>query len=511
MTTSRTPETTLLDRPPRRDAVRIHLARLAAGLALAAAIAVPAATGQPGRPDPAAIAGRIPPLPVENGRVELPLGESPAFRWLAIDGGDGVSHPEGALHAGYAITRGVPAGVALILRPGSLAGLRALEIEIRGERPTQLVPTLRDTAGVVYRFPAVAVQPGGPRTHRLSVEELAYFPGQAEAPDPGSFDPAEAILLSLVDIAGFTGALPAGTEVDWTVSRLTGVVGETASAPARARPGAPARPAAAAPTSASDRHPLAVRAEERFFEVLNHRPENRSAALGDLMAAYASDPSDARTTLWLGLNHLWLAAEGDRTDPRVIDEVILSEHFLARAQELDPSERRIPSWLVPARQALARIEGEDEHSQAVEAELLAAYEEDPGFHSFTVALTGFGAPRDSAVFARGLAALRRPDAGCAENDPSCQNRPRWPHNVEAFLTFAADYELKAGERENASAILERVRTLPSYDAWPFRSEAEDRLEHLALYARLYANGDPTDDPPPLVAGGHTCQACHRAE
>jgi hypothetical protein len=251
-----------------------------------------------------------------------------------------------------------------------------------------------------------------------------------------------------------------------------------------------------------------VRAEGRFFEILNHRPQDRSAALGELMAAYAANPDDARTNLWLGLNHLWLAAEGDRTDPRVIENLILAERFLDRAQELNPSDRRVPSWLVPARRALARIERDPERARGLEAELLAAYREDPGFHSFSVALAGFGAPKDSAAFARGLAALRRPDGGCNEDDPSCENRPRWPHNVEAFLTFAADYELKAGERDAAAEILERVRALPSYETWPFRTEVEDRLAHQDLYADLYGNGDLTDDPPTLVAGDRACQVCH---
>lgn len=378
MTASRSSLPPTPDHPTRRaiaGPAGRRLARTALVLALVTALAVPLATGQPGGPDPAPIAARLPPLPAEDGRVELPLDESPVFRWVAIDGGSGISHPEGALRARYAIDAGTPAGAALIVRAGTLAGLRALEIEIRGDRPTRLVPTLRDTAGVVYRFPAVAVRPGGPRTQRLSVDDLSYFPGQAEAPDPGSVDPAGTILLSLVDVSGFTGELPAGTEVEWTVSRLTGVVGEAPSPAAVEDAPAAVAPKAEPPEAAAERHPLAVRAEVRFFEILNHRPQDRSAALGDLMAAYAADPDDARTNLWLGLNHLWLAAEGDRTDPRVIENLILAERFLDRARKLDPGDGRIPSWLVPTRRALARIERAPERTRGLDAELAAAYEE----------------------------------------------------------------------------------------------------------------------------------------
>lgn len=483
------------------------LALLALGAGAATLFTAPRSSAQPpGSPDPAAIAEQLPPLPAEDGRVELPLAGRSPFPWMAIGGG-GIDHPEARLEARYGIAAGVPAGAALIVRPGTLAGLKALEIEIRGERTTQLVPTLRDTAGVVYRFPSVPVQAGGPRSHRLSVDELSYFPGQAAAPDPGSFDPAGAILLSLVDISGFIGTVPDGTEIAWTVSRLTAVL---APAEAAAEIPPPAARSTAGPAPGTERTPGAERAESRFFEALNHRPDRPAAPLADLMAAFAADPRDARTNLWLGLDHLWLAAEGDRTDPRAIEHLILAEHFLARTQELDSSDRRLASWLVPTRRALARLDGDRERSRALEAELLAAYRRDPDFHAVAVAMAGFGAPRGTAAFTRGLEALRASRAGCTEAEPTCTNRPRWPHNVESFLTFGADYELKAGEKHTARGLLEQVRARPGYDRWPYRGEVEDRLEHLDLLAELYANSDPTDDPPALVSGRRTCQACHRA-
>lgn len=480
--------------------------------------------------DPAAIAGRLPPLPAEDGAVELPLAGDGPWPWVAIDGGPGVDHPKGELRASYAVAPGRPAGAALIFRPGTLAGLEAIEIEIRGNRSTRLVPTLRDVDGVVYRLPAVPVQAGGPRTHRLSAEEMSYFPGQAEAPDPGSFDPSGAVLLSLVDISGFTGAAAPATEVEWTVSRLTAHVADR-SAPRGEDNSAAAHPEHNDPElatkleatpAAGRRHPQAERAEARFFAVFNGGTANgghpaagsidRAAALPDLMAAYASDPDDARTNLWLGLNHLWIAAEGDRTNPRVIESLILAERFLARAERLDPSDRRIPSWLVPARQALARIDGDAAAAATLEADLLAAYAEDPDFHSVSVAMLGFGSPRGSERFVRGLAALRGSDATCADGDPTCENRPRWPHNVEGFLLLAADYELKAGEREAARAIFDKIRTVPSYAAWPYRGEVEDRLAHFDLYAELFADDDPGDDPPTLAIGTRdSCQVCHRAD
>lgn len=276
--------------------------------------------------------------------------------------------------------------------------------------------------------------------------------------------------------------------------------------------------ASAALATAGGRRPIAEKAEAGFFAAFNGfqgEEKAKSAPLRDLLAALATDPADARTHLLLGLNHLWLAAEGDRTDPRVLEHLFLAERYLARAQELDPQDHRIPSWLVPVRLSLARIEGREDRAEEILRDLRAAYAEDPTFHSFTVAMLGIAEPRTSPAFRQGLEALRATVDRCPSasdsTDPSCENTPRWPHNREAYLTFFADYELKAGNVDRARELLLKVRQYPDTARWPFRAEAEDRWNNLELYASLYANQDPGDDPPHLMSGQDriSCQSCHR--
>jgi hypothetical protein len=261
------------------------------------------------------------------------------------------------------------------------------------------------------------------------------------------------------------------------------------------------------------RSPVAVAAEKGFFQAFNGgAPADRSAPLRLLMAAYATDPNDSRTNLLLGLNHLWMAAEGGRTDPRVIADLMLADRFLARAQTLDPLDQRIPSWRVPVRMSLAQIEREPARQKEIVGELLAAYEKSPNFHSFTVALLGFGNPKDAPEFQRGLAVLDRVK-GCGAEEAACQDLPRWPHNREGFITFHADYELKAGHPDRAAELLRKAQAEPGYASWPFRGEVEDRLKNLDRYAGLYADADPGNDPPMLMASekGTVCQTCHRAQ
>ena len=499
--------------PRLRSMLPLAACLLAVGLGFALLVPPPLSIAQSGgHDDPYPIASQLPPLPAAGGQVDLPLGGGSPFSWVAIAGGPETDHPKGHLLVHYTIAPGQPAGAALIFRPGTLDRLDRLDIEIRGNRSTQLVPTLRDASGVVYRFPAVPVRVGSPRFHSLPVAEMQYFPGQAEEPDPGSFDPGEAILFSLIDISAFTGSVPNGTEIEWTVSKLTAVLENDS----QEKPAATQASARTTALAGGGRQPRAEHAEARFFEVfsgrLGDRPLDRSAALNELKIAFFSDPSDPRTALLLGLNYLWLVAEGDRTDLRTMDFLILAEHFLERAQQLAPDDQRIPSWLVPTQQGLASINRDTGRAGELEAKLLAAYAEDPDFHSFSVAMAGFSSSRDSEQFTSGLQALRNSNATCPDDDPTCSNGPRWPHNTEGFLTFLVDYELKAGNRAAARRVLEQVQSNPSYATWPYRAEIEDRLANLALYADLYANTDPTDDPSALVINTrHSCQVCHRVE
>lgn len=260
---------------------------------------------------------------------------------------------------------------------------------------------------------------------------------------------------------------------------------------------------------AATRAPIAVQAEQTFFRALNHEPQLRKSAIRELTTAYAVAPHDGRAALLLGLAHLWSASEGDRANAATTDHLVLAEHHLARAQKLMPQDRRIPSWLVPTRLAIAGIERDVASRETIRADLEAAYKEDPNFHSFSIALLAFNHSRQSPEFRRGLEALQAA-SGCDDTNPSCSNRPRWPHNREGFLLFAADYELKAGNAAEAKQFLERVKADPDYATFAYPEEVEERLANLDATVALYANADPGDDPPPITTGT-MCQVCHRTK
>ena len=254
--------------------------------------------------------------------------------------------------------------------------------------------------------------------------------------------------------------------------------------------------------------PIVQKAKESFFNALNHDVTKRKSALRELTTAVAVSPRDPETNLYLGLAHLWIAAEGDRTDPSSIDHVILSEHYLSRAARLNPTDKRIPSWLIPMQITLASIEGDAARRKQLYKDMLAAYDSDPNFHSFSVAALAFNTPRDGESFKNGLKVLRATDQ-CDQSDASCRNMPRWPHNQEGFVLMLVDYELRAGNRAEALARINEIRRVSSYSTWKFKSEVEDRLANIDDYIARYANDDPKDDPQaPLVRSNVQCQMCH---
>jgi len=267
-------------------------------------------------------------------------------------------------------------------------------------------------------------------------------------------------------------------------------------------------PSTGAEQAAAERHPAAVGAERAFFAAFNQGAMPAEQALTPLMGAYASAPDDARTNLLLGLDHLWIAAAAERTNPRVIEHLILSEYFLRRAQALAPDDRRVPSWLVPVELSMASIEHRPGGREAIFADLRAAFAEDPAFHSFSMALLGYQGANGSPQFETGLSALRQvADMDCGEDDPTCRNTPRWPHNVEGFLSFFADYELRAGDREAARGLLTELTALPSYADWPYRGYVEARLADFDDHAARFADGDPANDPATVVVA-ESCAGCH---
>ena len=143
-----------------------------------------------------------------------------ADRWRAVGEGVTIAQADNGVRASYRVVSGKPSGAALPVPPGTLAGVKTIRVRITANRNTSLIVSLQDRKGVAYSFPSIAAR-AGTRTVELSVDDLSFLPQQSKGADPGSFDVAEAVVITVIDISGFMSAET--PEVTWTIESLEGV------------------------------------------------------------------------------------------------------------------------------------------------------------------------------------------------------------------------------------------------------------------------------------------------
>lgn len=194
-------------------------------LALAFAVILSAAAfgqapPQPSAAEMAAAAAELPPLPRRDGTVALPTapGTENLHGWHPIRPEVRLAGADGTLAAGYRVVTGQPAGAALLVPAGTFAAGDTVAVRASAERNVQLLVTLQTEDGAVFSLPALALRPGNPRTYERPLTSATYFAPQSSAPDPGAFDPARVVSVTLLDIAGFMGQ--ATPEVAWTVESV---------------------------------------------------------------------------------------------------------------------------------------------------------------------------------------------------------------------------------------------------------------------------------------------------
>ena len=444
---------------------------------VAAALTAPLAAQDP---------SRFPPLPpATDGAIDLPTTTATPdapLRWRPVGDGADAAATDTGLRITYRRAGRAAYGAALAFRPGGLAGLTTLELEFGGGgKGATVLVSLRKDAGGVHSWTPTRLT-GERQTLRLAVDAITADAFQNTDGPPGPFAAERAAILSITDIGGYFGAKQ--EDVDVSLKRARAFVGETAPDDASA--------AGAAPPSAGF---------AQFVAALVHGEGEPDAALRALLVEALREPSDPEPYLWLGLNHLWLAAEGDRSDPRTLEHAVLADRWFELYTQAGGRDPRVPSWSVPARLTIVSAFG-DAVPEADDpmAPLRAAYREDPGFHGFAMGLVGFGTPTDSKPFADGLAAVRA-TLEVDRDDVSVQNQPHWPHNVEGFLLFAADYEHRAGEPAKARALLDRIERVDGFADWPFRDEVARRRE-------LWDRGESVDHGGGWMRG-NSCVICHR--
>jgi hypothetical protein len=100
---------------------------------------------------------------------------------------------------------------------------------------------------------------------------------------------------------------------------------------------------------------------------------------------------------------------------------------------------------------------------------------------------------------------------CFATQPEiCSNFGLAPHNAEGALVLFGDVFAKAGNLERATFWYGLAKALGDSDAvpWKFQSVLDDRMANAEARVALYADADPSNDPPIIGAGAEACAVCH---
>lgn len=296
-----------------------------------------------------------------------------------------------------------------------------------------------------------------------------------------------------------------------------------------------------APVSAAPRIPLAITADSLFWQAFRAGGYDQAPrVMRVLKAAYLQNPTDHRTAALIGYLHAWQLAERSRLDPmppEVTDHAALARRYFDHAIAHSPRE---DARLLGFNAVFRMSEGDIHRDHALSADGLArgrrAVTAWPEFNGFTVGYV-LSARRDtSALFRYGLelqwrtmdlctrAVIDRANpraelavaAESTETDArrrrACWNTPIVPHNTEGFFLNMGDMLVKSGDWRMAQRIYAHAKVMRSYQAWPFRSVLESRIEHAERNVAVFRGIDSTSTPRVDITlrSPFACMVCHQA-
>ena len=90
----------------------------------------------------------------------------------------------------------------------------------------------------------------------------------------------------------------------------------------------------------------------------------------------------------------------------------------------------------------------------------------------------------------------------------CANAGMAPHNFEGTLLLLGDIYAKGGRLDAARQWYAVGQASGRTNGYRYQAVADDRVANAADRVALYADGDPTNDPPLLGGGGGSCPYCH---
>ena len=254
-----------------------------------------------------------------------------------------------------------------------------------------------------------------------------------------------------------------------------------------------------------------------------------------LQAALAENPRDAELTALLAATHWWHVSEAAARE-RHPDQTVLNSdlptalQLMQQAAQLDPDEDHYPGFIGVLMVHIGRRTNDVNLASQGNEVLADAVYRFPEFNGFNTWAAHNADPREGPDFQEGLGALwnavdecigakldrANPDVTPYMHLATSHGRKKvcWdenglaPHAFEGLMLNLGNGLVKAGDVAAARVVFHNAQLGSGYSTWPYRSVLESLAgSDLEARAALYADGDPTNDPPPTGID-RSCVYCH---
>jgi hypothetical protein len=278
----------------------------------------------------------------------------------------------------------------------------------------------------------------------------------------------------------------------------------------------------------------AAAGEAGFWTVIHgdaHSVAEEEETIANLTKAMRRDREDGRPPFLLGMLHLYRFGQATVRFDQVTDaaraDLVAANAAFATALPLNwdgiRGDSRVPGFIAAAKFTLGIVQDDAALQAEGLADLEAAVAINSFFNVFDLIPVVQALPADDPRFAQVFPLLRSyigdPETlSCVVSQPEiCADAGLAPRNVAGALMLFGDVFVKAGALDPANVVQAETFYYPiaavavaQTPGYRFAAAAEARVGpgKAAARAALYADGDPTNDPPIIGAGPEACAVCH---
>ena len=283
---------------------------------------------------------------------------------------------------------------------------------------------------------------------------------------------------------------------------------------------------------------------ERFWKVYHGNEYSQIPQVQEqLQNALDRDPGNSTLYALLGATHFWHIGEYTR-DPNPNPSVLQQDlpdavSLFGKALDIDYygkhligyiNDDHLPGYLGITTVHLGQQNSSPSTIQKGDQILDMAAYQFPEFNNFNRWAAHNTDPKDSDTYKKALDSLWQALDACAQAhvdraNPDIQpylylqtavgrKKACWsegtlaPHSMEGFMLNFGNGLVKAGQINAAKIMFANARYADHYSEWPYRQYLEQvASSDLAARAALYADSDPSNDPP-LAVPNRGCSYCH---